>query len=73
MRRLIRQPVPISATTGSISAACTRKRAPVIWPTGIVAEASFAQTSSSGARTQKAIISATPGRMRSEEAVMDPA
>ena len=56
---------PMASATGSISAPCTTNRAVTIWPTGIVAAASFEDTSSSGASAQKASISAMPGRMRS--------
>ena len=47
--------------TGSMSAACTTKRAAVIWPTGTPFwAASLAATSSKGAIAQNAIIKRTP-------------
>ncbi|MEM6659523.1 MAG: hypothetical protein AAF625_15650, partial [Pseudomonadota bacterium] len=55
----------IIQTNGAISAHCTTKRAAVIYPTGTLADASFAATSSKGAVRQNPSISATPARMRS--------
>ena len=63
-----RSECPKSRQTGAINAPCTINRPNVICPTGIVAVASFDDTSINGAVMQNPIISTMPRTVRSEKA-----
>jgi hypothetical protein len=64
-RRDIARPRPMNHASASIRQPCTTKRPSVTTPTGTCCAASLEATSIKGAITQKVIIKATPGKMRS--------